>query len=167
MRLDILSHEVLFINTQYNIRRPLYVAEIARITGLSTRTVQRCLISLSNSRYIYRCRKTRRIKLSRQLFTDLTLNITFDRLASRLLGLQKKAGNQGGKFRSAKKTPTPKPAATSDKHASHTLWEPSGANISESQRSHQNADAGQSAIAVMRSMLRANSPNGDPDSSDT
>lgn len=163
-RLDIVSQEVLFINTQYNIRRPLYVAEIARVTELSTRTVQRCLISLSNSRYIYRCRRTRRIKLSRQLFTDLKLNITFDRLAAKLLGLQQKSSAPSKPtFRTAKKSPWPRPAGALT-HASHALWQAS-APLTESARDCQNAVVGRSAISIMRAMLRSHSPTGDPEPS--
>lgn len=92
-RLDIRSMECKLVAPKYNVDRGLYIAEIARHTSLSERTVQRTLATLVRSGYIRRLPGQRFIKLSLNLLRHLSLNLAFDRLRQQLLGLDRKTSN--------------------------------------------------------------------------
>lgn len=116
-RLDMITREIVFVAPKYGIRRPLYVAEIARITNLCSRTVKRCLGSLVRSRYLVRIEN--RMFLSAALFRDLQLDISYTRLANQLVGLAKKKAKDtrpgkkaklGNQSRKPPSAPASKPA---------------------------------------------------------
>lgn len=86
--LDIRTRECVFVNPTRGIRRPPYVPELARAIGSCERTVTRCLASLTRSGLLLRSAK--RFFLSRALFSELKLDVTFDRLSNQLAGLAKR-----------------------------------------------------------------------------
>lgn len=87
-KLDVRTRECVFVNPTRGIRRPPYVPEMARALGVCERTITRCLGSLTRSRYL--ARDGRRFFISRALFIALHLDVTYDRLAAQLAGLDKK-----------------------------------------------------------------------------
>lgn len=118
-RLDMRSRECVFVNPARGIRRPLYVPEIARETGLSDRTVTRCLGSLTRSGYVFRSAK--RFFLSLRLFRDLALDVSFHRLLKQLEGLAKKKSAPDKKPPVPATLPSPAaPASQILKAADHT-----------------------------------------------
>lgn len=102
-KLDLETLECYFVAPSYNRQRPLYIAEIARHTGLCDRTITRTLGSLERGGYLLRTfhaaplragdavRKTRmRLFLTGAVFRDLRLDIAVDLLRRRMQGLRKK-----------------------------------------------------------------------------
>lgn len=108
-RLDIATRQCVFVNPKHNIRRTIYIPEIARHTGLCERTITRAMDSLTRSQYVLRTvigkgNQRYHYYLSEQLFRDLKLDISLRVLSNRLKGLTSKALRE-----SQKKTPlTPK-----------------------------------------------------------
>lgn len=159
-RLDMITREIVFVAPKYGIRRPLYVAEIARLTNLCSRTVKRCLGSLVRSRYLVRVEN--RMFLSIALFRDLKLDISYTRLANQLVGLAKKKATgmkQGGKAlpgnqpRKAPSVPASHPQPIDD------LSPPS--NPTGRNEAIQNIHM----ASIRRMLLRKNRQPPDPDSS--
>lgn len=113
-RMDVKTRQCVFVNPSFNIRRTIYVPEIARHTGLCERTVSRVLSSLTRGRYLLRTvvgitNQRYLYFLSQQLFRDLKLDITLGVLVRRMLGLEKKGQMNGTKpiQSSASKTAAP------------------------------------------------------------
>ncbi|MEH6688784.1 MAG: hypothetical protein V7693_16160 [Halopseudomonas sabulinigri] len=123
-RLDIKTLECRFVNPKYNITRPLYNDEIARHTGLNSRTVKRCMGTLVRSGYILRMANTRFIRLTFNLFRDLKLNIALETLRRKALGLEKRNLKTPSSTPSKNRTPDrfsqlPK---TGTYNQAHNLW---------------------------------------------
>lgn len=127
-RCDFKTLQCKYINPARNIRRDLYVAELARLLELSCRTISRVLSSLTRARFILRKGLTG-ISLSLNLFREMELDITFQRLQKMLMGLGKKGDYKGPlkkngnswKTQYAKRT---EPGSVTDKHPAYVVNEP-------------------------------------------
>jgi predicted transcriptional regulator len=99
-RLDIATLECLLVAPSYKIRRPLYVSEMARECGVTKRTIQNCLQSLTLAGYIKRkkdlssgridrkgvLRCHHRVYLTPKFFESVKSNIALERLRQYLKG---------------------------------------------------------------------------------
>lgn len=138
-RMDIKTRQCVFVNPTYNIRRTIYVPEIARHLSLSERTVTRCLGSIQRAGYLLRTlfgkeQMIHHFFLTERLFRDLKLDVTLNVLTRKMLGLDEKgskkdkAAGAAKPFRNAKSsttqpqvppapTETPKPYAHKEQSA--------------------------------------------------
>ncbi|MCF6783397.1 hypothetical protein [Stutzerimonas stutzeri] len=101
-RLDIATRQCVFVNPKHNIRRTIYIPEVARHTGLCERTVTRVMDSITRAQYVLRTvigtsNQRYHYYLSDQLFRDLKLDISLRVLSNRLKGLATKKAHQGNK----------------------------------------------------------------------
>lgn len=101
-RMDITTRQCVFVNPKHNIRRTIYIPELARHTGLCERTITRVMDTITRARYVLRTvvGKTNQryhYYLSDQLFRDLKLDISLRVLSGRLKGLAKKKDIDDGK----------------------------------------------------------------------
>ena len=104
LRLDLNTLECLLVAPRYNVRRPLYVVEIAQRCGICVRTAQHCLRSLALAGYIRRfedmaskrvdknntLQNLHRIFLNPRFFADIECDASFNRLRDYLKGITKK-----------------------------------------------------------------------------
>ncbi len=88
-RMDMLTRQCVYVNPKYNIRRSLYVPEIARITELCERTVTRALASLCKASYVIR--RGMNYFLTANLIRDLNLELTYKRILTQQAGLAKRS----------------------------------------------------------------------------
>lgn len=119
-RMDVKTRQCVFVNPTHNIRRTIYVPEVARHTGLCERTVSRVLSSLSRVSYLLRSvvgktNQRYRYFLTEQLFRDLKLDVTLNVLVRRMAGLEKKGQPKAarplpGTRKSATQTGSPTPS---------------------------------------------------------
>lgn len=144
-KLDVRTRECVFVNPSRGIRRPPYIPEMARELKLCERTITRSLGSLTRSGYLFRSGK--RFFITRILFVDLKLDVTYDRMCSQLAGLAK-AGARLMK-KSAPSTSQESPGT----HASHKPFEPSP----PPQKSLP--ELGQCALQGIRKRLRSKPPD--------
>lgn len=74
-KLDVITLQCVHVNPTKGIRRSLYVPELARLTGLCSRTITRVLGSLTRSRYLLR--QANKFFLSEHLIRDLNLSVAY------------------------------------------------------------------------------------------
>lgn len=114
-RMDVRTRQCVYVNPKFNIRRNIYVPEIARLLNVCERTVTRALGSIERAGYLLRTATAKGSKmfLSLKLLRELNVSIMYERLTNQLKGLDKKAQydalNQGKKA-GAKGTPSQAPA---------------------------------------------------------
>lgn len=113
-RLDVRTRQCVFVNPARNIRRTIYIPEIARHIGIDERSVTRIMDSLTRSRYVLRTvvgKSNQRYHyyLTELLFRDIQLDISLRIITGKLKGLDKKA--QREEAGNTKPAPAPAPAA--------------------------------------------------------
>lgn len=144
-KLDVRTRECVFVNPSRGIRRPPYVPEMARELGLCERTITRCLGSLTRSRYVFRSGK--RFFITRLLFVDLKMDVTYDRMCNQLAGLAK-----AGMRSKVKSTPSNQ-VVSPVIHASHKPFDPSPPTMKS------DPELGQCALLGIRRRLRSKPPD--------
>lgn len=118
-RMDVVSRQCIFVNPKFNIRRTIYIPEVARHTGLCERTVTRVMDSITRARYVIRnvvgkSNQRYHYYLSEALFRDLKLDISLRILTGKLKGLARK-----GELAAEKKKPTNQTRTQRPKHGPH------------------------------------------------
>ncbi|MBF6615575.1 MAG: hypothetical protein ITG07_02505 [Candidimonas sp.] len=128
-RLDIATRQCVFVNPKHNIRRTIYIPEIARHTGLCERTVTRVMDSITRAQYVLRTvigttNQRYHYYLSDQLFRDLKLDISLRVLSNRLKGLvtKKAADANKEKPRSQSSTQSAPTGNTSPQASAHQAF---------------------------------------------
>lgn len=111
-RMDVVSRQCIFVNPKFNIRRTIYIPEMARHTGLCERTVTRVMDSITRARYVIRnvvgkSNQRYHYYLSEALFRDLKLDISLRILTGKLKGLVRKGEFAAGKKKPARQATTP------------------------------------------------------------
>lgn len=162
-RLDIVSMSSKLIAPSYKRVRNLYNIEIAKHTGLSIRTVQRCIGTLVRSSYIVREPVSRTIVLSKKLFTDLRMDISLNVVTRQLKGLASKArknqqndqGNASNPNGPAGSKTTPRSSAPAGADgATKTMHQ----TYAPEQHSKSKPATGNAALAALRASRRSTGP---------
>lgn len=108
LRLDLNTLECVLVAKNHGIRRPLYVEEIGRLCGISARTAQNCLQSLTLAGYVRRVedkaskrvdknncpQSLHRIFMMPKFFADAECEVSLSRLRDYLRGITKKEARQ-------------------------------------------------------------------------
>lgn len=130
-KMDVISKQCVYVVPMFNLRRTLYVKEIAKHTSLSDRTVTRVIGSLVRAGFL---RVTYNEKLGNKaysyfltlnLFRELRLDLKFEMLVKQVRGLKEKRPNQGkSASKKASSTANTQPPLSSAAHKPYRPPEP-------------------------------------------